>query len=196
MQVSLLLFSYIPCVLLFFLPRSQPRIKRPGAGTNTQEEDRSKEHRIIRPPFVSHAPESILEEDRYFRRRDGHAHVDDEWNCGQARPKAQKEEEPAADLDEADKRGHDLRSRNSDLGEATDTQGGGEKKLLDPFRKKHPTDHQANQEHRGRSVGLQSVMERWHAYLSFFFKQFPEELANLLLRDLQRFPSCRGRSIH
>src|SRR5262249_40244284 len=117
------------------------RIKRPGAGTDTQEEDRPKEHRIIRPPFMSHAPESILEEDRYFRRRDGHAHVYDEWNCGQARPKAKKDEEPAADLDDIDKRGHDLRSRNPDLCEATDTECRWEKKLLNPFREKHTTDH-------------------------------------------------------
>src|SRR6266508_1847696 len=112
MQVSLLLFRYIPWVPLFFLPRPQPRIKRPGTGTDAQQKDRAEEHRVIRSPFVRHAPESTLEEDRDLRRRDGYAHVYDERNCGQARPEAKKDEEPTADLDDADKGGHDLRSRN------------------------------------------------------------------------------------
>ena len=124
----------------------QPSVKRPRTNTNQQQKDEAEQHAYIRAGFMQRSPQSILCERDDFGRIYGNRDINEKRYRRRSRNNADQQQRATNNLNHSDKRGHDLRRRNADFHEASDSEGVREQELLHAFGKKDPAHQNSNQQ--------------------------------------------------
>ncbi len=109
-----------------------PGVERPGAGANGEQEQAREQHGGIQSGLVKERPEPGLgscghrlgpgtEEHREFAGGNRDKHIDNERNCRQPRGQAQREQDAADNLHDADEARQELGGRDPQLGKPAGT---------------------------------------------------------------------------
>src|SRR6516225_9341935 len=109
-------------------------------------------------------PDVLAGPDRQLGRDDRDNHHDDQWDRRKARQGPQDDHRTADNLDDADKRTHDVGKRYADAGEAPCAEDLWENKLLDALRQKdNEADQQPEEKRPARCISSQSEAPTGHA---------------------------------
>src|ERR1700691_4495484 len=128
----------------------EPCVERQRPSTNQKQKDETEQHAHIRAGFMQRSPKSVLRERDDLGRIYGNRNINKKRHRRQPRKKADQHQSATNNLNHSDKRGHDLRRRNADFHEASDSEGVREQKLLYTFGKEDPTHQNTDEQDRFR----------------------------------------------
>src|ERR1700735_62339 len=112
---------------------------------------------------MQRSPKSVLRERDDFGRIYGDRDINEKRHSRQPGNKTYQEQRAANNLDHSDKPSHGLRPRNADFHKASDSERGGEQKLLYSFGKKDPTHKNTDEQDRfRRSIHVACLCLWWH----------------------------------